>query len=52
MYNTVQSVDGPNGTTITGTVTDVTGTGQIWEVQSGSVTYERCPISGRFYPKQ
>ena len=52
MYNSTQTVDGPNGSQITGTVTEVTGTGQVWEVQSGNDTYERCPISGRFYPKK
>jgi hypothetical protein len=51
MYNSIETVDGPNGSKITGQVTSVTGTGQIWEIKSGSDVYERCPISGRFYPK-
>jgi hypothetical protein len=51
MYNTTQTVDGPNGTSITGLVTDVTSTGQITEVVSGGDVYEPCPYSGIFYKK-
>ncbi len=51
MYNSTETVDGPYGTSITGRVTEVTGTGQIWEITSGNDIYERCPYSGRFYPK-
>ena len=50
MYNTTQTVDGPHGSKVTGTVTEVTG-GQIWEIKSGNDEYERCPYTGRFYPK-
>jgi hypothetical protein len=51
MYNTVRTVEGASGSTVTGTVTEVTGSGQILEVKDGNVTYERCPITGRFYAK-
>ncbi|GAB3732367.1 hypothetical protein [Spirosoma lituiforme] len=51
MVNTTQTVDGPNGTTITGCVTDVTGSGKITEIVSGGDVYEPCPYTGKFYKK-
>lgn len=43
------TVEGPNGTTITGTPTEVSTGGRIETIESGGHTYERCPYTGKYF---